>query len=169
MVIQLHPGGVTHTSLLLTGRLFSSDNGFLPLVAPTASPAAEAPHLWFMSTLQPASTSRCGNARSASPRWTDYSRAKGTEAAKFSVFHWRLCICELTVFSSFQHVHSDEVTSEEEEEEEMGEVTTHDTRVEYLQLNGPIPLHPVCYWYAGSRTSTWTKTWTIMTWKRRSQ
>lgn len=47
--------------------------------------------------------------------------------------------------SSFQHVHSDEVTSEEEEEEEMGEVTTHDTRVEYLQLNGPIPLHTVCY------------------------
>lgn len=46
---------------------------------------------------------------------------------------------------SFQHVHSDEVTSEESEEEEMGEVTTHDTGVEYLQLNGLIPLHPVCY------------------------
>lgn len=29
--------------------------------------------------------------------------------------------------SAFQHVHSDEVTSEEEEEEEMGEVTSHDT------------------------------------------
>lgn len=42
-----------------------------------------------------------------------------------------------------QHVHSDEVTSEEEEEEEMGEVTIHDTGVEYLPLNGPIPLHPV--------------------------
>lgn len=35
---------------------------------------------------------------------------------------------------SFQHVHSDEVTSEEEEEEEMGEVTIHHTRVDYLQL-----------------------------------
>lgn len=61
-----------------------------------------------------------------------------------------VCFTEDSVFvnsqsSSFQHVHSDEVTSEEEEEEEMGEVTTHDTRVEYLQLNGPIPLHPVCY------------------------
>lgn len=64
-----------------------------------------------------------------------------------------MSLCELTTqcfvyskeSSAFQHVHSDEVTSEESEEEEMGEVTTHDTGVEYLLLNGPIPLHPVCY------------------------
>lgn len=53
--------------------------------------------------------------------------------------------CVLKASSAFQHVHSDEVTSEESEEEEMGEVATHDTGVEYLLLNGPIPLHPVCY------------------------
>lgn len=45
-----------------------------------------------------------------------------------------------------QHVHCDEVTSEEEEEEEMGEVTIPDSEVEYLLLNGPIPLHPVLLW-----------------------
>lgn len=45
----------------------------------------------------------------------------------------RLCVGDagfvfLTKSSAFQHVHSDEVTSEEEEEEEMGEVTTHGRR-----------------------------------------
>lgn len=64
-----------------------------------------------------------------------------------------MSLCELTTqcfvyskaSSAFQPVHLDEVTSEESEEEEMGEVTTHDAGVEYLPLNGPIPLHPVCY------------------------
>lgn len=63
---------------------------FVPLVGPAASPATEAPHLWFMSTLQPASTSGCGNARSAAPCRADYSRAKGTDGGKIS-------LCELTM------------------------------------------------------------------------
>lgn len=76
-----------------------------------------------------------------------------TQERKVLMEEKKMSLCELTpqcfVYSkessAFQHVHSDEVTSEESEEEEMGEVTTHDAGVEYLPLNGPIPLHPVCY------------------------
>lgn len=58
-----------------------------------------------------------------------------------------------------QHGPSDEVTSEEEEEEEMGEVFVT------VDQTGPGVLRPVSNRHpsTGSRTLTWTKTWTIMT------
>lgn len=54
---------------------------------------------------------------------------------------------------------SDEVTSEEEEEEEMGEVFVSVQRAGLVVLRAGSNRHLS----TGSRTLTWTKTWTIMT------
>lgn len=75
----------------------------------------------------------------------------------------RMFTHDLVFFSSHcvvlqQHGLSDEVTSEEEEEEEMGEVFV-------CLLRRRRCLHPVRNRRpsTGSRTLTWTKTWTITT------
>lgn len=91
------------------------------------------------------------------PITQDRKVAAGCEKA--SHVQSELGVLQLTVcVVSPQHGLSDEVTSEEEEEEEMGEVFVH-------LLHRCRCLHPVCNHRpsTGSRTLTWTKTWTIMT------
>lgn len=60
-------------------RLFSAES--------TASSAAKASHLWSLSALQLAPTSRCRNARPASSCWANYPRAKGKCCNKHYIPH----------------------------------------------------------------------------------
>lgn len=63
-----------------------------------ASSATEASHLWPLSALQPATASRCGNARSACTYWPDYTRAEGALCCV-----WIRCILVESLFLLSTH------------------------------------------------------------------
>lgn len=152
--------------------------GFFRLCFLLAAPSAvEAPHLWPLSALQPATASRCWNARPASACWPNHPREKGTylqqNKTKKKMFF-------IVFFHSywFHHVTAWPTRWGDVRRRRRGRNGRGDY-VYFLQLWWFVLKANVktCFvhhfWtqmiYTLSRTLTWTKTWTIMTWKRRSQ